>query len=74
MNENPRDERHAWDAPRAPSLDTRLALLERMADDLGTIVKDHEKRLRSNERMVIYGTAVFGLCALAISVWAKLSH
>ncbi len=76
MNENLHEEQQlrAWDAPRAPSLDTRVALLERMADDLGTIVKDHEKRLRSNERMVIYGTAVFGLCALAISVWAKLSH
>ncbi|MES2136108.1 MAG: hypothetical protein V4502_03485 [Pseudomonadota bacterium] len=56
------------------NVETRLALLERMADDLGTIVKDHEDRLRSNERMVIYGAAVFGMCALAVSVWAKLSH
>jgi hypothetical protein len=54
-------------------LDTRVALLERMADDLGSIVKDHEKRLRWNERVLFYGMGVIGVSGFVLNVWARLA-
>jgi hypothetical protein len=52
-------------------LETRVALLERMAEDLGSIVKDHEKRLRWSERVLFYGMGVLGVGGFALNMWSR---
>jgi hypothetical protein len=53
-------------------IETRVALLERLAEDLGKLVSDHEKRIRSNERMLFYGMGVIGVGGFLVNVWARL--
>jgi hypothetical protein len=52
-------------------IETRVALLERMAEDLGSIVKDHEKRIRWSERVLFYGMGVLGVGGFVLNMWSR---
>lgn len=52
--------------------ETRIALLERTAIDMGEIVRDHEKRIRSSERLLMYGLGVVGLGSFVIDAYIHL--
>lgn len=52
--------------------ETRIALLERTAIDMGEIVQDHEKRIRSSERVLMYGLGVVGLGSFLLDAYVHL--
>lgn len=58
---------------REEKIQTRVALLERLAEDLGNLVSDHEKRLRANERVLFYGMGVVGVGGFLLNIWTHLA-
>lgn len=43
------------------SLEARVLVMERLLEDMGKVVKDHESRVRWIERVVMYGIGAAGL-------------
>jgi hypothetical protein len=47
-------------------LRTRVAVLQRIAQELEVLVKDHENRLRKLERIAMYGAGVIGVVSIGL--------
>lgn len=48
------------------SYDAEIAVLKEIARNTGTIVSDHEKRIRSMERWMMYGSGIVAAVSLGI--------
>ena len=56
------------------TLETRVSLLERIADDMAKLATDHEKRLRWIERVVLYAMGTVGIGGFLLNVFDHLKH
>jgi hypothetical protein len=56
------------------TVETRLALLEQIAEYLGGIIKDHETRLRWIERVTLYAMGALGIGDLVLHALDRLKH
>ena len=59
---------------RDQDLDVRVALLERIAEDLSSLTKDHESRLRWIEKIAYYGLGMMGVGSIGTFALSVFDH